>query len=300
MTTVVCVGITVWDLVFSVDRLPEGAGKHMARGLVVMGGGPAANAAAAIVALGGEARFVGAVGDDSQGAALVKELRRLGVDTHRIRVVAGRPSPVSTITVDDQGERSIVNYTDPRLLSEASPISESDLSGADGVLVDVRWPRGAVDALRWARSAALPGVVDFDVGPVDPRPFLESASHIVFSAQALREVTGEKSLDEGLGQIAGLTDAWLGVTDGAQGSLWMEGGQVHHHPGFPVEAIDTTGAGDVYHAAFALELSRGKKQIEDVIEFASAAAAVSCTRLGARAGIPRLEEVETFLKGQQK
>ncbi len=296
MTAVACVGITVWDLVFTVEHLPQGAGKHLAVGLVTMGGGPAANAAVAIVSLGGEAKFIGAVGDDSEGKALVEELSRLNVDVSRVRVIPGTRSPLSAITVDPDGERSIVNYTDPALFTLASPVTETDLVGADAILADVRWPAGATTALRWAKTVGIPGVLDFDVGDTDPIPLVEAASHVVFSAQALQDLTGEDKLEEGLAQLADLTDAWLAVTAGAEGTLWLDGGHLRRHPGFAVEAVDTTGAGDVYHAALALGVASGDRRIEETIEFASAAAALSCTRLGARAGIPRRDEVESFLR----
>lgn len=295
MKTVACVGIAVRDLIFSVESLPSGPGKVHAIHRQEVGGGPAANAAAAIARLGGSARFIGPLGDDSLGRELTDELAVLGVDLSRVRSVMGAKSPLSAVAVDSSGERSIVNHTDPRLFEHADSITAPDLANADAVLADVRWSEGAASALDWARRNGIPGIVDFDIGAASSEPLLAAATHVVFSAPALRQVSGLQDLIRALDAVSAMTRAWLAVTDGPRGSLWLENGEARHLDAFDVDAIDTTGAGDIYHGVFALSLAEGNTEV-DAIERASAAAAISCTRFGGRAGAPDRDELERFLE----
>jgi sulfofructose kinase len=298
VTTTVCVGLAVQDIVMAVAPLPEGPGKRFATDRIEVGGGPAANAAATIVSLGGDARFIGAVGDDRLGAEIVVELNGLGVDTSRIRTVPGARSPLSVAAVDDRGERAVINHLDAALFAGADPVAEEDLAGADAVLADVRWPDGAVGALGEARRLGIPGVLDFDLGSSDEDELLASASHVVFAEDALRRLTGTDDLGAALGMAATRTDAWVGVTAGAAGSFWLEDGSVRNLPALPVEVVDTLGAGDVYHGAFAMSLAENAEDIAGAIRLATGAAALSCTRFGGRHGIPTAMELAAFLDEQ--
>ena len=160
-------------------------------------------------------------------------------------------------------------------------------------MVDARWPDATRQALELAQTAGIPGVVDVDRLPTDP-DLLTTASHLVFSEAALIELTGTTDLDAGLRQAAGRFGGHISVTSGERGVKWLEDGSVHHLPAFEVDAVDTTGAGDVFHGAFALALAEGSTE-RDAFEFGAATAAVKCSRLGARSGIPRRSDVEEFL-----
>lgn len=295
MTTVTCVGIAVQDLIFSLQTLPTGPGKYHASTRTEVGGGVAANAAVAVSRLGGHSRYVGALGEDHFGEAIVRDLNAAGVDTDRVRRVNGLASPLSSIAVGPRGERLIVNHSDSKLFDQARAIEDSDLEGSDAVLVDVRWPKGAEAALKWAAGHGVPGVVDYDVGNRPCQFLLPLASHVVFSADALRDLTGAAKLDDGLRIVGEGTSAWLGVTEGEEGTYWMEDHAFMQQPAFEVPAVDTTGAGDVYHGALALILSQGTDDIRNAIKFASAAAAITCTIFGGRNGIPTGDEVHAFL-----
>lgn len=295
MTAIVCVGLAVHDVMFTVDRLPSGAGKTHAVNRVEMGGGPAANAAVAIATLGGDARFVGVLGEDRLGHTITAELEELDVDTTHVRRSNYHRSPTSSVTIDRSGERAIVNHTDPDLFAGAHLPSGQELHGASAVLVDVRWHEGARAGLRWARDQGVPGVVDYDLGDTDGPALAELASHVIFSSGALARLTGTQDPGDGLRTARTLTPAWLAVTVGERGTVWLEGDQPRHQPGYVVETVDTTGAGDVYHGVFALELARGRDEIE-AMRSASAAAALACTRVGGRDGVPSRDELTRFLQ----
>jgi sulfofructose kinase len=296
LASVVCLGIAVQDLVFSVDVLPAGPGKHRARGVALAGGGMAASAAVVVARLGGEAELWTRLGDDVLGDDIVRELDGYGVGTAHCRRFEGRTSPVSAVLVDADGERLLVNHADPRLDDDPGWLPLDALAAADALLIDTRWPGGAVAALDGARAAGIPVVFDADSAPVE-RALVAGASHAIFSLEALRDYTGDDSPREGLRRVAGQTAAVVAVTCGGDGVYWIEaGGPLEHLPAFEVQVVDTLGAGDVFHGAFALALAEGQG-LRDAMRFAAAAAAVKCTRFGGRAGTPGRDQVEALLRG---
>jgi len=293
---VACVGLAVLDFVFGVDAPPRRGRKGFANSMTVIGGGPAATAAAAVNRLNGDAIFIGQLGEDAVGDLIIEDFAQWGVDTRRVRRLQSAASPVSTITVEADGERTIVNYTDPRLLESGDRVTEDDLAGADAVLGDLLWPTGALSAIEAARRLGIPAVLDFDhvrPGPIDAA--LSAPTHIVFSAPALAETSGEGDPASALRLVSARTDAWLAVTLGDEGVVWLDdGGAVRTCPAFDVDVADTLGAGDVFHGAFALALAE-ERPIDEVVRRASAAAALKCTRFGGRAGIPTAAQVDDFL-----
>lgn len=298
MTTVQCVGIAVLDYLFQVDELPTGDGKYYATGYREVGGGVAANAAAAIAALGGDARFVGRVGADDAGTRIVSDLADLGVDIDGVENIAGAASPVSAVLVDEAGERTIINHTPGDLFTGGETSRAADVDGADAVLVDVRWPDGAAGALQAASEAGIPAVFDFDRPMADGGDrLLPLAGHVVFSREALTATAGTDDVEAALLAIRPRTEAWLAVTGGASGVWWLDGAELMHQDAFPVEVVDTVGAGDVFHGALALALAEGRPEA-DAVRFAAAAAALKCSRPGGRAGAPSRPEVEYLMKGQ--
>ena len=295
MTRVVCVGLAVVDYAFGLPEIPVTHGKHFAERLEIVGGGPAANAAVTVVSLGGVASFVGRVGDDVIAREILNGLYTMGVDTSSVVGVAGATSPVSAVIIDRDAERMIVNHRDDRLYVRPPDEVPAAVAGADAVLVDMRWPMGAAVALGEARAAGVPGVVDFDSHrATDVTPILDRASHVIFSAAALEGLAGTADPAAGLRAVARRSEAWLAVTLGADGVLWLEGDEPRHLPAFEVDALDTLGAGDVFHGAFALAVGEGQA-IERALTISAAAAAIKCTRFGGRAGIPSRRDVEAFL-----
>lgn len=288
---VVCVGLCVVDLILTVDRRPDSAGKFFASGADESAGGPAATAAAAIVRLGGRARFVGRLGDDTRGDRAVSLLEAAGVEVE-VERVPSTTTPVSAVLVTPDGERTIVNHADRRLFG--SPPPPKAFAGADAVLADVRWPAGAATAMTAARTGDRPGVLDLDRVPADDRegirPAITAASHVVASEPGATAF-GPVAADHGVGTLAAMTDAWVAVTAGADGVFWPDG---RLSPP-PIRAVDTLGAGDVFHGAFALALAEGRDET-DALRFASAAAAVACTRSGGWSSFGDRDEVEELME----
>ncbi|MEA2010969.1 MAG: PfkB family carbohydrate kinase [Actinomycetota bacterium] len=299
MTTVTCVGLAVLDLVFGVATRPERGRKAFADSMTLVGGGPAANAAVAVARLDGNARFLGRLGDDHVGDLILDDFAKWGVDASGVQRIQATPSPVSSIVVEADGERTIVNHSDPSLFAPDDVIVAADLVGSDAVLGDLLWPTGAISAMHAARQVGIPGVLDFDEAPRGPiDDLLTAPTHIILSSPALASVSGELDPARGLRIIRTMTNSWIAVTLGSDGVLWLdEADDLRTTSAFDVDAVDTLGAGDVFHGAFALGLAE-KRPIEEVIRRASAVAALKCTRFGGRSGIPCAEDVDEFLSSR--
>lgn len=296
MARVLCGGISTLDQVFRLDAMPSRAEKHRARQLVVTGGGTAANAAVAIARLGGEAVYAGALGDDRIGDEIVAGLEREGVDCSHVRRMPGVQSPLSAILVDRAGERMLVSYADPALPGRPDWLPDELPEGIDAVLGDTRWQTGSAHLFRIARRAGKLAILDGDRAPSEVPELPSLATHVAFSMQALRDLTGVDDPRAGLEKLGPGGTAWVGVTNGAQGVFFWEDGAVAHVPAFPVTTVDTLGAGDTWHGAFVLALAEGAPERE-AIRFASAAAAIKCTRFGGRDGAPTRAEVKALLAG---
>jgi sulfofructose kinase len=293
--SVLCVGQATLDHVLTVGGEIVVGRKHVAQRHDVVGGGLAANAAVAVARLGGSASLVSVVGDDETGDSVLAGLRAEHVDVRLVQQVAGVATPFSAVIVSADGARTIVNHSPTELLARPCP----DLQGAvcDAVVVDGRWSSGTAAALSLARHRRIPGVVDVDRSTVDATVIatcLDLASHLVFSEDALRELTGTSSPTDGLRRISRDTGAHVSVTLGARGVVWIDGDDVRSLAAFDVDAVDTTGAGDVFHGAATLALAEGAGEAR-AFAFASAAAALKCTRFGARAGVPNRQEVDDLL-----
>ncbi|MCM2310249.1 MAG: PfkB family carbohydrate kinase [Steroidobacteraceae bacterium] len=294
MPTVLCVGHAVQDFVFTVASLPDRGEKYRATGFTSVGGGPAATAAVAIAKLGGRAVLAARVGADAAAGMITAELDSYGVDCAHVRRCAGCASSVSAVIVDSRGERMIVNNLDPALPVDATWLPLPATVAAQAVLVDTRWPEGALAALQAARAAGLPAVLDAD-RPIPPDgALLRAATHVAFSSDALADYTGIGEPARALAEAARSLPGWCCVTTGRDGVHVVARGRASHHAAFEVAVIDTLGAGDVWHGAFALALAEGKDEAA-AVRIASAAAALKVQRAGGRAGAPTRAELESFL-----
>ncbi|EPX1411182.1 sugar kinase [Cronobacter sakazakii] len=295
MVRIACVGIAVQDRIYTLEALPHEGGKYVAQQYREVGGGPAATAAVAAARLGAQVDFIGRVGDDATGAQLFAELESLGVNTSRARQITGARSSQSAILVDAAGERVIVNYPSPDLPDDADWLDGIDFGRYDAVLADVRWHEGATRALTLARRAGVMTLLDGDVTPQDIRSLVALSDHAAFSAPGLARLALGLAPQDALKTTKTLTNGHVYVTLGKEGCLWLENDDtLHRQAGFTVEAVDTTGAGDVFHGALAVMLARGESP-QEAVRFASAVAALKCTRPGGRAGIPDCDQTRSFL-----
>ncbi len=296
MSRLVCLGILVKDLVFRVPQIPPTPQKLTCTSLRTRFGGMAATAAAAASALGGAVEFWGRVGDDATGQEAERALRQRGV-LPRLHASAGAESPVSAVIVDDTGERMLAVYTG-QLDANADWLPLDTLRGAGAVHADFRWVEGARALYEAAGALGIPRVMDADAGnPKAVGALMALADHVIFSERGLSQQCGGLPPEQALRQVASRSDAVVGVTLGEQGSLFCHGGQVQAFAAPRVSAVDTNGAGDVFHGAYALALARGLDWTQ-AARYAGAAASLKCTRDHDWDLLPRHEEVMAFMEAQ--
>ena len=299
MTAVLCLGIATLDHVFRVAAMPTAAEKFRAEGYATVAGGCAATAAVAVARLGGTARLVARLGADPTGDAIVAALAAEGVDcTLALRAPDGQ-SPLSSVLIDRQGERLIVNFRGQGLAETPDTLTPETVAAFGAALADTRWPAGAARLMQLAREAGIPGIIDGEAPFEGLEPALRIASHVAFSAQGLRAFTGHDALRDGMvAARAALPGVWLCVTDGAAGVWFTDGPALGHIAAPRITPVDTLGAGDVWHGAFALALAEGRRE-PDAIRLATAAAALKCARGSGWPAIPDRAATDAFLQTGQ-
>jgi sugar/nucleoside kinase (ribokinase family) len=256
-----------------------------------------ATAMAACAALGLRAGYLGCVGNDHNGRAVTSELAFRGVDVSPVmtRECANR---FAVITVDESsGDRIVLWDRDDRLNLSAPDIDIRLVSSARIVHVDDEDQHGAIAAAKAASEAGV--IVTSDIDRVNglTMQLIESVSIPIFAQHVLPQMTGESDPERGLRAVRGAhPDKPLCVTLGAAGAMMLDRDELIHEPGFVIQAFDTTGAGDVFRAGLIYALLNDYEPRE-MLRFANCAAALSCTRGGAMAGVPSLEDVKFFLSG---
>lgn len=290
---VVCLGSVVMDHTFHVDDIVQPPSKNRARSYTIGAGGLAANASVAVSRLGGNCIFWGRVGDDLNGGPLLDALAEQGVDVSHCRRAPNARTPVSAVLVDPQGERSIYSYRGENLGTDPDWLPLDLLDRAGAFLCDPRWPEGSALALDHARERGIPTVIDGEKS--ETRILLDlipRVDHAIFSVPGLANFAPGLKPAEALRRAIDAGCRVAGVTRGEDGTLWMtaEDPTPRVTPAFRVQATNTTGAGDVFHGAYALAMAE-RQPVEQAMRFASAAGA-----LRARDGAtPTREMVEALL-----
>jgi sulfofructose kinase len=298
---ILCIGMPVRDLTFRVHGLPARGSKENATHFDEICGGNALNAAIGIVRLGGRASICGPMGDarETSSRYIFDKLAHEGIDTKHIVHMPGLVTPISTIMIDPSGERTIVTFRDPELWKVRLPLDETLLDDCSAILTESRCAAFCTDLCAEARRRGIPVVVDVDRAMSLREGLLTASSHLVFSSEPLQETANVRDDGEALKKIAKLTPSFLAGTRGPQGTIWLdEQGNLQQTPAFPVHTLDTLGAGDVFHGAFALAVTE-KQDLRQALRFASAAAALKCTRFGGAYAAPQRAEVEELLAQSQ-
>jgi sulfofructose kinase len=199
--------------------------------------------------------------------------------------------------IDATGEKLVATRRGERL-GDARPRHPAALvADVDIVMADNRFPDFVRPILQAAADRGIPAVLDGDRATTPDDPLFALATHVIFSAEALRATTRVDGLVAALAMIAKVAPGFLAVTNGPDGVWWLEHGKPRHMAAFPIEAVDTLGAGDTFHGAFALALAEGLDH-DQPMRFAAAAAALKCTRFGGISGTPTRREVDAFLVGR--
>ena len=298
---ILCIGMPVRDLTFRVSGVPARGSKENATHFDEICGGNALNAAIGIVRLGGRASICGPMGDarEASGRFIFEKLAHEGIETRHIVHMPGLVTPISAVMVDPSGERTIVTFRDPELWKVRLPSTEKLLEDCAAILTESRAAEFCTDLCAEAVRRGIPVIVDVDRAMSLREGLLNASSHLVFSSEPLQETADVTDDGQALKKIAKLTASFLAGTRGPKGTIWLdEHGDLQETPAFPVHTVDTLGAGDVFHGAFALAITEGQ-ELRQALRFASAAAALKCTRHGGAFAAPQRVEVEQLLSQGQ-
>ncbi len=297
--SVIVVGHTALDRVYRIEAFPARPTKVRALDHREEGGGSAANAAAAIAVLGGTARLWSRVGDDDAGLKARRLLERTGVDVDGVLVCEGAKTPTAGVIVDAKGERLVISEDDHVMPMEAGWLPLGVVTEAGAVLSDLSWLEGTRAAFAAARACGIPTLVDVDLGGgLLLGSVADLTDYAIFSGPAFERFVHGESDEARFDALLASGLRHAGVTRGPKGYSWKSSsGEQGTQAAFTVPVVDTTGAGDAFHGAFALALASGLRDAECVL-IAVAASALKCRRLGARAGLPTALELDAFLLEQ--
>jgi sugar/nucleoside kinase (ribokinase family) len=293
---VVGLGLNATDTVMIVQSFPAVGGKERVVSSSMQAGGQVATAMVACRRWGLKARYIGKVGNDAGGRLQLASLRREGVDTSYVRTVRGATSQYGHIVVDlSTGERTVFWDRDAKLAVQPRELKPSAITSARGLLVDGCDTDACLTAARWARQANLPVVADLDTVYPHVEKLAPQIDYLIASLNFLPTFTGHSDPFKALKHVAREYKVRApGLTLGRDGALIYEAGRFHYSPGFVVEAVDTTGAGDVFHGAFIYGVLAGWNMAR-TLDFSNALAGLNCTALGARGGIKSLTEAERLI-----
>ena len=298
MFDVVGVGANSVDFVYRLPEFPKPdspTAKLRITHHAIACGGQTATTLCTCAAMGLRVRYVGATGKDDNGRLIRDELSRRGVDiTHTAVRDAANASAV--ILIDDvKGERVVLWDRESRLDLAPGDIDAAGIGNARLLHVDDVDAEASIHAASIARKAGLPVTSDIERVGDRTEALIESVTVPIFAEHALGSLTGERDLERALRALRRRHAGMLCVTLGARGAMLLDGDRLYHEPGFQVAVLDTTGAGDVFRGGFIAALLRGDLP-GDILRFANAAAAISCTRLGAINGTPTLEEAQALAR----
>lgn len=285
-----------WDLLAIVDRMPELDDKAPMREWTQQGGGQAATAMVAVARLGGKAGIIGRVGDDENGDHIHRAFVAERVDTSGLRQVPGETSQFAICIIHGPtGKRTIFwkpGTVGPPAAAEVSP---EQVRAAKVLLVDAHAPEAGLQAAQYAHEAGLPIVLDLEKPSPTNEALIRLSTHPVLPLGFVRALTGVDDPIAAARRAQRLGPQTVVVTLGDRGCVAVEGARVVRLAAYDVPVVDTTGAGDVFHGAFAYGLVLGLG-LEDNLRLASAVAALKCRALGGRAGLPSLAEAQELVR----
>jgi sulfofructose kinase len=291
----VALGLNAVDHLVVVPRFPTFGSKIEFTSHRLLPGGQAATAMVAVKRLGLKTRYIGRVGADETGRFQIASLESEGVELSECRVVEGADSQLAFILVDEaSGERTVIWRRDPLIAVLPDEIDQELCCSGRVLHLDGHNIEAEVLAASWARAAGIPVSidVDFDFGGAPLYPLVD---YFLASSEFPTQLTG---LSDERAALAALHERFgcpvVGMTLGVRGALVLCDGVYVESPGFPVDARDTTGAGDAFHAGFLFGILEGL-DLESCLRVANAVAALNCLAIGARGGLPSRDELRDFL-----
>lgn len=288
------VGLNATDTLIVLPEYPARGSKVEFNPASIMPGGQVASTVVACQSWGLSTRYIGKLGDDDASRLHRSEFDRHGVDARLIEV-SGAASPQSLIIVDGGGERTVLRQRDDRLLLQPEDLDRSWIENARALHVDGYETAAATLAAQWARAAGIPVVADLDEVYRGVQTLMENVDYLIVSRDFPTRLTGERGLERALKRMHSRYGSKVAAaTLGEEGVLAWDGDRFYLHSAYRVPVVDTTGAGDVFHAGFIYGLLQDWP-LERQLDFACAAAALNCMHSGARGGIRTVDAIDELM-----
>ena len=292
---VVGMGLNSVDFLCVVPEFPTINAKMRILKFSKQGGGQVATAMVALSRWGVRTKYIGKIGGDDLGQFSLASLQQEGVDISSVTIEPSAASQYAMILVDgSSGERTILWDRDKRLMYGEGELRKEHVCLGKILHLDGHDIQAALQSARWAREEKIPTVIDLDKVEPLTSELIQEIDFVVTSARFPRLFTGISDREKALTELQKHTPGFLCTTLGHEGTVAFVKGNLIYVKGFEVRAVDTTGAGDVFHAGFIYGLLENW-EMEEILRFANAVAALKCQDLGGRKGIPTLDEVQKFL-----
>jgi sugar/nucleoside kinase (ribokinase family) len=288
------VGLNATDTLIALAEFPARGSKSEYSSASILPGGQVATTVVACQQWGLSTRYVGILGDDSAAKLHHDAFAAAGVET-QIVTVTGGTSPQSLILVDAGGERTVMCRRDERVTLQPGHLDRSWIVNARALHVDGYDTEAAITAAGWAREAGVPVIADLDAPYPGVERLLENVDYLIVSRDIPCRLMDEPDLEKSLRSMQRRFGCRLAAaTLGDGGVLAWDGKQLWHAPAYIVPVVDTTGAGDIFHAGFIYGLLQ-EWPLEQQLDYGCAAAALNCTGVGARGRIGSVEAVKELM-----
>jgi len=250
----------------------------------------------ALARWGAKTKYIGKLGSDELGQFSLHSLQEEGVDVSSVTIEPNTTNQFAMIIVDGvSGERTILWDRDERLMYREGELKKKDICSGKILHLDGHDTRAAIRSAQWAKKEGIPTVIDIDkVEPLTGK-LIRQIDFVITSSRFPALMTGIPDREKALVELQRQTSGFLCSTLGHKGAMALVNGEILYVKGFKIKAIDTTGAGDVFHAGFIYGLLQNWEVVE-ILRFANSVAALKCLDFGGRKRIPTLEEVEKFLR----
>ena len=292
---VVGMGLNSVDFLCVVPEFPTPNPKMRILQFSKQGGGQVATAMVALSRWGIKTKYMGKVGGDELGQFSLNSIQQEGVDVSSVTIEPNTPNQFAVIIVDSvSGERTILWDRDERLMYREGELRKKDVCSGKLLHLDGHDIKAAIQCARWAKEEKIPTVIDLDKVEPLTSELIKEIDFVVTSGRFPALFTGISDRKKALTELQKHIPGFLCATLGHDGAVALVEGEFVYVKGFEVKAVDTTGAGDVFHAGFIYGLLQSWDVIE-ILKFANAVAALKCRDLSGRKGIPTLEEAQKFL-----
>ena len=288
-------GLNAVDLLCVVPEFPTLNSKMKILQFSKQGGGQVATPMVALARWGVKTKYIGKVGDDELGQFSLHSIQKEGVDVSSVTIEPNTPNQLAIIIVDSvSGERTILWDRDERLVYREGELQKEDICSGKILHLDGHDIRAALQCIKWAKEEGISTVIDIDKVEPLTSELIREIDFVITSSRFPSLFTGISDREKAFLELQKHTSGFLCTTLGHEGAVALVKGELIYVKGFEVKAVDTTGAGDVFHAGFVYGLLQNWEVIE-ILKFANAVAALKCRDLGGRRGIPTLGEVQKFL-----